>query len=124
MASTDFPDVFVKLQKLLSGFESNLLVKANSSEKYSLNTPYSEQHQKELFFGAVVVMKNYVNYHLMPIYVFPELLENVTPKLKKRMQGKSCFNFKTISEIELLELRALTLASCEKFVRDGLIKQS
>ncbi len=60
----------------------------------------------------------------MPVYMFPELLENVTPTLKKRMQGKSCFNFKTISEAELLELHALTLASREKFVGAGLIQQS
>jgi hypothetical protein len=122
MATTDFPDVFVKLQSLLRSFETHLIVKTNSSEKYSLDTPYSEKYQKEMFFGAVVIMKNYVSYHLMPIYMFPELLENLTPTLKKRLQGKSCFNFKTISETELLELQALTLASFEKFGHGGLIK--
>jgi hypothetical protein len=30
--------------------------------------------------------------------MFPDLLKDLQPELKKRRQGKSCFNFKTIDE--------------------------
>jgi hypothetical protein len=27
----------------------------------------------------------------MPVYAWPDLLEDASPELRKRMQGKSCF---------------------------------
>lgn len=46
--------------------------------------------------------------HLMPLYSQPELLDRISPALKKRMQGKSCFNFTKMDETLLAELAALT----------------
>ena len=60
-----------------------------------------------MWFGAVQIKKNYVSYHLMPIYAFPELLDGLSPELKKRMQGKSCFNFKAVDRSLFTELGAL-----------------
>jgi hypothetical protein len=60
---------------------------------------------------------------LMPVYTFPELLEGISPILKKRIQGKSCFNFKTISDSELFELQILTTACFEKYVQSGLLQK-
>ena len=36
----------------------------------------------------------HVSVHPIPVYVHPELLEALSPTLRKRMQSKSCFNFK------------------------------
>lgn len=44
----------------------------------------------------------------MPVYVNSKLLDGISPELKKRMQGKSCFNFKTIDKPFLNELAGLT----------------
>jgi hypothetical protein len=74
-----------------------------------------EQFKKEMFFGAVQIKKNYVSYHLMPVYVFPELLKDLSPSLKKRMQGKSCFNFKKVDQETLAELGQLTARGFEQF---------
>jgi len=68
----------------------------------------------------VEIKKNYVSYHLMPVYAFPELLESVSPELKKRMQGKSCFNFSKIDADTLKELAELTRKGFEKFKAEGL----
>jgi hypothetical protein len=121
--ANDFATVFTQLRGLLLGIESNLIVKADSLMGYSLDTPYSEKYKKALFFGAVKINKNYVSYHLMPVYMFPELLEGISPTLKKRMQGKSCFNFKTISDSELFELQILTSACFEKFLHGDLLQK-
>ena len=40
----------------------------------------------------------------MPVYVDPGLLDDVSPELRKRMQGKSCFNFTSVDEPLFAEL--------------------
>jgi hypothetical protein len=47
---------------------------------------------------------------LMPVYAVPELLKGMSPELKKRMQGKACFNFTSIEPGQAKELGALTRA--------------
>ena len=61
------------------------------------------------------IKKKYVSFYLMPVYMYPELLEGITPELRKRMQGKSCFNFKRVDESLFEELGALTSRGFEKF---------
>jgi len=51
--------------------------------------------------------KRYVSLYLMSVYARPELLESMSPELRRRMQGKSCFNFANIDEGLLAELEAL-----------------
>jgi hypothetical protein len=59
-----------------------------------------------LFVAAAQIRKNYVSFHLMPIYAIRELQKSVSPGLRKRMQGKACFNFTTIDAAHLKELAA------------------
>jgi len=64
-----------------------------------------------MWFGEVRLGKAYVSFHLMPLYMSEKLTSTISPALKKRMQGKTCFNFKTDPEPELLaELERLTEA--------------
>ena len=58
--------------------------------------------------GGVRLGKAYVSFHLMALYMCPEMQKSITPALKKRMQGKTCFNFKTQPEPELLAAKSLT----------------
>jgi hypothetical protein len=60
------------------------------------------------YVAGTRVGKRYVSYYLMPIYGSPGLLAGVSPTLKRRMQGKACFNFTTIDEELLAELAELT----------------
>ncbi len=57
----------------------------------------------------------------MPVYGCPELLNGLSADLKKRMQGKACFNFTAIDEQLLSELSKLVdpgfqLFTSEKFL--------
>ncbi|RYF93642.1 MAG: hypothetical protein EON95_08230 [Caulobacteraceae bacterium] len=61
-----------------------------------------------MWFGGVRVGKAYVSYHLMPVYTHPALAAKISPALRRRMQGKSCFNFKAHDEALFDELEALT----------------
>ena len=111
----DFPITFDRLKLILKEFEPNLTVKIDKADNYYLDSPYSEKFKKTIFFAAVQIKKNYVSYLLMPVYVFPDLLDSVSPNLMKRMQGKSCFNFTTINEELFAELSLLTRHGFERF---------
>ena len=56
----------------------------------------------------VQIGKAYVSFHHMGVYGCPKLLDNHSTALKKRMQGKSCFNFSTLDEALFAELDQLT----------------
>ena len=79
------------------------------------------KNKKPLFFGAVNIKKSYVSYHHMPLYVFPELLDELSPELKKRMQGKSCFNFKHSDRVLCEELKEITKLGYEKYREAGYV---
>ena len=112
---TDFSPVFEQLKSILQPFAPKLTVTADTSNAYSLDGPYSEKWKKPLFFGSAQVKKNYVSFYLMPVYMFPDLLKDVSPELKKHMQGKSCFNFKKVEPDLFEELAALTRKGAEQF---------
>jgi hypothetical protein len=61
-----------------------------------------------MFFGAVLMGKSYVSYHLMPLYTHPRLNGSISPELSRRKQGKSCFNFRALDESSSAELATLT----------------
>jgi hypothetical protein len=117
IAQTEFPLVFEKLKSILKPYSSKLIVKVDTSEGFSLDGPYSEKWKKELFFGAAQIKKNYVSFYLMPVYMCPDLLKNISPELKKHMQGKSCFNFKNIDKSLFDELAQLTKQGFEFFIK-------
>jgi len=112
---SDFPVVFEHLKNILKSFESKLTLTADTSNVYSLDGPYSKKWKKQLFFGSVQIKKNYVSFYLMPVYMFPDLLKDISPELKKHMQGKSCFNFKKIEPHLFKELDELTRKGAERF---------
>jgi len=66
--------------------------------------------------------KAYVSFYLMAVYANPDLLKSMSPELKKRMQGKSCFNFKEVDEKLFKELAALTGAGAAKFSDEKFIE--
>ena len=70
--------VFERLSGIMQQFEDDLVVKAREDDNYYLETSTIAENKKPMFFGAVQVKKNHVSYHLMPVYVFPELLEGMS----------------------------------------------
>jgi hypothetical protein len=104
--AADLAAVFTALKPVFAKYAKRLAVKADTSIEYTLVTksgsPFPQHKGQPLYFGSVRLGKAYVSFHLMPIYMCPALLESISPALKKRMQGKTCFNFKTEPEPELI----------------------
>jgi hypothetical protein len=87
----------------------------DSEDYYLLNTRYIMKNKQPLCFGGVRRGKAYVSFYLMSVYASPDLLKDMSPELKKRMQGKSCFNFKEVDEDLFKELAMLTKAGARRF---------
>ena len=119
--SADFATVFSKLKAILQPYASKLVVIADTDDGYSLETRHIMKNKKPLYFGGVRKGKNYVSFYLMSVYATPDLLKGMSPGLKKRMQGKSCFNFKTVDEPLFKELAILTKAGFKKFSDEKFI---
>jgi hypothetical protein len=79
------------------------------------------KNKQPLCFGGVRLGKAYVSFYLMSVYASPDLLKGMSPELKKRMQGKSCFNFKEVDEKLFKELARLTKAGAVKFSEETFI---
>jgi hypothetical protein len=116
----DFTPIFQGLKSILQPFAPKLNVTTNTKEAYSIDGPYSGKWKRDLFFASVQVKKNYVSFYLMPVYMYPDLLEGISPELKKRMQGKSCFNFRNVDPDLFEELAVLTKKGYKKFVKAEL----
>jgi len=117
---TAFASVFAAVRPVLAKFADRLAVQTDTPTEYTLVTksasPFPQHKGQPMYFGSVRLGKAYVSVHLMPLYMSPVLVKTISPALKKRMQGKTCFNFKTDPEPELIAaLTRLTEAAFEQW---------
>ena len=117
----DFAIVFARLKAIFKPYAKTMEVAADSQTYYLLNTRHIMKNKQPLCFGGARLGKNYVSFYLMSVYACPDLLTGMSPELKKRMQGKSCFNFKEVDEKLFKELAKLTKAGATKFSNEKLI---
>ncbi len=120
---SDFDTTFTQLKEIFAPYEDKLIVVADTRDNYSLDVNYVMKNKRRLYFGGVRRGKAYVSFHLMPVYAFPGITEKISPDLKKRMQGKSCFNFTAPDEKLFNELRKLTKAGFTRFTSKKFYSQ-
>jgi hypothetical protein len=109
-----FDEVFAALKPVLTPYAGRLSVREKPGE-YHLETKTAMYKSRPMMFAAVRTGKASVNFHLMPIYMNPKLQASISSELKKRMQGKSCFNFTKVEPSHIAELKKLTKAGFEQF---------
>jgi hypothetical protein len=110
----DFDVVYSRLKAILEPYAPRMHVSADDEKAYSLDLAPPEERNPTTWFGGVMRWKRYVSFYLMPVYVDPGLLDRVSPGLRKRRQGKSCFNFTVVDEPLIAELEALTRTGYER----------
>ena len=113
--------VFDDLKVLLNKYSEHLVCVKDEPGDYYLDTGHIQKNKKPMFFGAVKIGKTYVSFHLMPVYCFPNLLGDISHELKNRMQGKSCFNFKTTDDALIKELAGLVDRGYQAFEAAGYV---
>ena len=112
--------VFERLRKVLEPYAKYMVVKHDGPGIYYLESAPVPKYGTEVFFGAVQAGKGQVSFHFMPIYVFPEMRDTLSPALKKRLRGTSKFTFTELDAPLLKELTALTRKGYQGYKRGGV----
>lgn len=113
-------EIFDTIREFYIAHADACVVQSDEATSYYLGThQVREKDGYRTGFGGVEIKKNYVAAHIMPVYVYPEMLDKISPELKKRMQGKSCFNFKKADAELFGELSELIDAGVARFKEDG-----
>lgn len=116
----DFGPVFDALKAILRKHEGELVVQEDKPTNYCLLTKKEDPKGKPIYFGSARLGKAYVSYHLFPLYCCAELQDDISEELRKRKQGKTCFNFKEADTKLFKELEALTKKGLQRFKKMGL----
>jgi hypothetical protein len=128
--STTFAPVFERLRDVLKRHAEGFSVTKDDADHYCLDGlvgPATLQAWKgkkkapTIPVAWVQVSKSYVSFHLMGVYGQPKLLQDCSPELRSRMQGKSCFNFQTIDDQLFEELEQLTIQSLAGMKKAGFV---
>lgn len=107
--------VFAALRKLLESFKGEITTETDKPNNYHTAMPTLLHRGKPLYFAGIKTGKNYVSYHLLPVYYNPDLNKQISPELKKRKQGMACFNFTVVDDACFAELRKLTALGLKMF---------
>ena len=103
----DFAAVHDRLRAILMAHRGDLVVTKDGPGGMAIEVPGLEGKPWGYVAGTRFG-KSYVSFYLMPVYATPDLVESMSPELRKRMQGKACFNFTKVDETLFAELEALT----------------
>jgi hypothetical protein len=109
-----FDAVFLRLRAILEPYAPPMHVTSDSADGFGLDMAPAPERDPTTWFAGVRLGKAYVSYYLMPVYVEPSLLDDISPELRRRMQGKSCFNFRSVDEDLFAELAELTRRGYER----------
>jgi len=125
-----FQSVFERLREILRKHAKDFTVSKDRADHYGLEAPVGpatlqawggKMKSPMIPVGWVQVGKAYVSFHLMGVYGNPKLLDDCSKELRARMQGKSCFNFKTVDEPLFVELERLTIQSLAGMKKAGYV---
>lgn len=117
----EFKLAFEGLKNILLPYSEELDLVIDEVDNFYINTNFVMKNKKPMYFGSAKINRNYVSFHLIPVYVFLELIEKISPELRRRMQGKSCFNFKNVNEALFAELTELNKNGYSKYKEAGYV---
>lgn len=109
----DLDPTFIVLSNMLRTHVAGMSIKVDEPGNFYVEQSAAKPGGKPRFFGAVRTRKSYVSYYLMPVYEDPGLLTATSDALRKKMQGKSCFNFTADDPRLFSELDTLTKRCAE-----------
>jgi hypothetical protein len=99
----DFEAVHERLKAIIRSHADGLVITKDEPGGMALEIPGLEGKPWGYVAGTRLG-KAYVSFYLMPVYASPELAASVSPELRRRKQGKSCFNFTKVDEPLFAEL--------------------
>jgi hypothetical protein len=118
MATTDerqaaaFTEVEDRLRDIVEPLRSKLVATRDRPGDLALEIPGLEGKPWG-YVAGIRRGKRYVSYYLMSVYADPAVAAGMSPGLRRRMQGKSCFNFTRVDGPLFEELGRITIAAFE-----------
>jgi len=118
MATTDerqaaaFTEIEDRLREIVEPLRSKLVATRDGPGDLALEIPGLEGKPWG-YVAGIRRGKRYVSYYLMSVYAEPAIAAGMSPELRRRMQGKSCFNFTRVDEPLFEELGRITTATLE-----------
>jgi hypothetical protein len=126
----DHDSTFQTLRELLSKYGEGLAIDVDGPDRFCLvATPGpmtlkawgGKTRRATIPVAWVEREKSYVGFHLMGLNGNAPLVAGLSPALRARMQGKTCFNFRQPDPALFLELDGLTKASLDALRRERFV---
>ncbi len=118
-SSPSLSQVFEALAAILVPYARLFQSEMHPNMGYCLKASHGRP-AKELYFGGVRLHSDHAKYHLFLLYSYPELEAGMSPELRQRLEGKTCFRIERFDRELFVELEALTRACFERFRSAGL----
>ncbi len=117
MAATDRVALFARLRSILQQHAAQFCVGDDTATCYCLEANpgpatlrawSGKVKRSKIPVAWIQIGGTCVSFHLMALYGCKKLLDGMSKELRARMQGKTCFNFRTVDERLFLELEKVT----------------
>jgi hypothetical protein len=115
----DLGTVEERLRAIVDAYRDRLVV----GSVYHLETLTRPDAKAHDFFAFVKPGTSFVSLYLKPVYTWPDLLDDISPALRKRLQGsRTAFSFAAVDETLLAELEALVERAFRRYRKAGSAK--
>ena len=117
--TADLVAVEARLGAIVDAYRDRLVV-GSVYHLETLTRPGAKAHD---FFAFVKPGTSFVSLYLKPVYIWPDLLDDISPALRKRLQGsRTAFSFAVVDEPLLIELEALVERAFRRYIKAGSVK--
>ncbi len=115
----DLGPVETRLRAIVDAYRDRLVV----GSVYGLETLTRPDAKAHDFFAFVRPGTSYMSLYLKPVYTWPDLLDDISPALRKRLQGsRTAFSFAVLDEPLLAELETLVERAFRRYHKAGSVK--
>jgi hypothetical protein len=115
----DLGPVEARLRAIVDAYRDRLVVGSVYGFE-TLTRPNAKAHN---FFAFVKPSSSYVSLYLKPVYTWPDLLDGISPGLRKRLQGsRTAFSFAVLDDALLAELETLVERAFQRYRKAGTRK--
>ncbi len=112
---TDLTALQTRLEAVLDPYRDRLEAFDLYGAPY-LRRPGAKAHD---WFAGVSEGKGVIRFFLLPMHNHPDLLDGISPELRKRKTGASLFAFKTLDDEGLDELKGLVARAFDGYMTEG-----
>ena len=115
----DLAPVEARLRAIVDAYRDRLVV----GSVYGMETLTRPDAKAHDFFAFVKQGTSYVSLYLKPVYTWPDLLDDISPALRKRLQGsRTAFSFTVVDDAQLAEIETLVERAFRRYRKAGALQ--